>query len=77
MATGEMGSVAATGRGCAVCQEGAYTGGQPRFVVSTSPVDLLYRCDLCRTWWLDNGRALRPMTDDEARDRFPAQVSAD
>ena len=64
-------------RGCPVCREGAYTGAQPRFVTSTSPVDLLYRCDVCRTWWIDNGRFLRPMTETEARERFPDEVDDD
>lgn len=74
MARSETG---ATGQGCSVCRDGAYSGGQPRFVVSTSPVDLLYRCEVCRTWWVDNGRALRPMTDDEARERFPNDAEPD
>lgn len=63
--------------GCPVCREGAYSGGQPRFVTSTSPVDLLYRCEVCRTWWFDNSRGLRPMTDEEARERFPNEVGND
>ncbi|WP_307320390.1 MULTISPECIES: hypothetical protein [unclassified Microbacterium] len=46
-------------------------------MTSTSPVDLLYRCEVCRTWWFDNSRGLRPMTDEEARERFPNEVGND
>lgn len=61
--------------GCEVCREGIYAGGQPRFVVATTATDLLYRCEVCRTWWIGDGRSAHPVHDAEARVRFPKEVS--
>jgi hypothetical protein len=60
--------------GCPVCLEGVYSATQPKFVVATSPADLLYRCDVCKTWWIGDGRSLHPVSDAEAHDRFPEEV---
>jgi hypothetical protein len=60
--------------GCEVCREGVYSGGQPRFVVATSGVDLLYRCDACATWWIGNERATWPASSRAARELFPDHV---
>lgn len=61
--------------GCAVCREGIYSGGQPRFVVATTATDLLYRCEVCGTWWVGDGRMAFPVSDEVARERFPEEVS--
>ncbi|MCC4909344.1 hypothetical protein [Microbacterium sp. cx-59] len=61
---------------CDVCRTGVYSGGQPRFVVATSGVDLLYRCDACGTWWIGNERATWPATWAEARTLSPDHVAA-
>ena len=62
--------------GCGVCLEEGYGGGpQPRFVGASSPGDLLYRCEVCGTWWIGNERARGPVSAREASDRFPDMVT--
>lgn len=61
--------------GCADCRAGVYAAGQPRFVIASSPVDLLYRCGSCRTWWIGDGRSLHPVSDDEALRQFPEELT--
>lgn len=61
--------------GCEVCREGLFSAGQPQFVASTSATDLLYRCGVCHTWWIGDGRMAFPVSDEVARERFPEEVS--
>lgn len=60
--------------GCAVCRAGIYTGGEPAFIAITSPVDLLFRCNHCHTWWIGDGHAAWPVSEEDTRDRFPMEV---
>jgi len=62
-------------RGCDVCREGVYTGEQPRFVAATTATDLLYRCEVCGTWWIGDGHSTHPVSDEVARERFPEEVT--
>jgi hypothetical protein len=62
--------------GCDVCREGAYAGGQPVLVASAHANSLLYRCGVCHTWWLGDGRVMYPVTPEQARGDFPAEVGA-
>ncbi|MFE1646784.1 hypothetical protein ACFM35_14480 [Microbacterium sp. P01] len=62
--------------GCPVCHEGFSSGGEPTFVIATTPTDLLYRCRVCETWWVGDSHSLHPVTAAQAHERFPEQVSA-
>ncbi|WP_295854034.1 hypothetical protein [uncultured Microbacterium sp.] len=57
--------------GCQVCLTHSGKPYQPRFVLATSPSDLLYRCDFCRTWWIGTQRYQNPVSSDVARAAFP------
>lgn len=50
---------------------------QPRFVLATSPSDLLYRCDFCATWWIGTQRYQNPVTASEAQEAFPEAFEND
>ena len=67
-------SSARTGSGCGVCRAGVYVGAEPRFVTSTSAGELLHRCDVCATWWIGDGRSLRPVPTAEAHRRMPGRI---
>ena len=61
--------------GCEICREGVYNGSQPRFIIATTPTDLLYRCDACGCWWIGDSRTAHPVTPQQAGGRFPEQVT--
>lgn len=61
--------------GCGVCRAGVYSGGEPHFLVATTPTDLLYRCAVCGTWWVGDGRSAHAATVREASKRFPTEVT--
>lgn len=68
--------VSAARLGCDECREGVFAAGPPRFVVATTATDLLYRCDVCGTWWAGDGRMAFPVSDEQAHERFPDHVPA-
>ncbi|WP_279365874.1 hypothetical protein [Microbacterium testaceum] len=57
--------------GCQTCLTHSGKPYQPRFVLATSPSDLLYRCGFCRTWWIGTQRYQNPVSPDAARAAFP------
>jgi hypothetical protein len=62
--------------GCDICREGVYNGTGPKLVTTSSPSELLYRCPICHTWWIGDGHSSHPVDDEEARARFPKEISS-
>jgi hypothetical protein len=61
--------------GCEVCRNGWYSGDVPRRLgLSMQAAVIVFRCDVCGTYWFETERYAAPVLADEARRSAPDVV---
>ena len=67
-------AIVPSGRGCDVCRDGWDAGRTPERISPVPTPYLLYRCAVCRTYWVETERLAQVVSRDEAHRLFPGQV---